>query len=68
MQRLEVSGAVRPLQGSLGVKGLIDFRLLAHRSTLCQVQAHWMDPLNTLMSPSVPAGSLCNTTRNARVA
>jgi len=23
MQRLEVSGAVRPLQGSLGVKGLI---------------------------------------------
>jgi len=23
MQRLEVSGAVRPLQGSLGVKGLM---------------------------------------------
>jgi len=26
MQRLEVSGAVRPLQSSLGVKGLIIFR------------------------------------------
>jgi len=24
MQRLEVSGAVRPLEGSLGVKGLIN--------------------------------------------
>jgi len=28
MQRLEVSGAVRPLQWSLGVKGLIIFRHL----------------------------------------
>ena len=27
MQRLEVSGAVRPLQGSLGVKGLKEFLL-----------------------------------------
>ena len=25
MQRLEVSGAVRPLYGSLGVKGLINY-------------------------------------------
>ena len=35
MQRLEVSGAVRPLLGSLGFKGLIcsqpdDYRLLEH--------------------------------------
>jgi len=28
MQRLEVSGAVRPLQGSLGVKGLIKIVML----------------------------------------
>ena len=27
MQRLEVSGAVRPMYGSLGVKGLISFGL-----------------------------------------
>jgi len=27
MQRLEVSGAVRPLHGSLGVKGSIWFRI-----------------------------------------
>jgi len=27
MQRLEVSGAVRPLYGSLGVKGLIDLHI-----------------------------------------
>jgi hypothetical protein len=26
MQRLEVSGAVRPIEGSLGVKGLMLFR------------------------------------------
>ena len=32
MQRLEFSGAVRPLYGSLGVKGLItDAVLTAHR-------------------------------------
>jgi len=28
MQRLEVSGAVRPIYGSLGVKGLITLNLL----------------------------------------
>jgi len=28
MQRLEVSGAVRPLYGSLGVKGLRSHRIL----------------------------------------
>ena len=33
MQRLEVSGAVRPLQGSLGVKGLIS-RLLELSATV----------------------------------
>jgi hypothetical protein len=30
MQRLEVSGAVRPLQWSLGVKGLIKHRTMTH--------------------------------------
>ena len=30
MQRLEVSGAVRPLQGSLGVKGLILYYVYEH--------------------------------------
>ena len=35
MQRLEVSGAVRPLYGSLGVKGLTlnMFRMLVHSSS-----------------------------------
>ena len=32
MQRLEVSGAVRPLYGSLGVKGLISYHTLLHVS------------------------------------
>jgi len=30
MQRLEVSGAVRPLQGSLGVEGLILYYVYEH--------------------------------------
>ena len=30
MQRLEVSGAVRPLYGSFGVKGLNDFLIQIH--------------------------------------
>ena len=29
MQRLEISGAVRPIYGSLGVKGLVEFRFKA---------------------------------------
>jgi len=33
MQRLEVSGAVRPLYGSLGVKGLNVFKLQVGAST-----------------------------------
>ena len=33
MQRLEVSGAVRPIYGSLGVKRLIKFRYPQHIST-----------------------------------
>jgi len=32
MQRLEVSGAVRPLYGSLGVKGLITVYILLAQS------------------------------------
>jgi len=32
MQRLEVSGAVRPLYGSLGVKGLMLYRETTHPS------------------------------------
>ena len=32
MQRLEVSGAVRPIYGSLGVKGLIPLKFIAKLS------------------------------------
>ena len=34
MQRLEVSGAVRPLESSLGVKGLITISKLYKRGNL----------------------------------
>jgi len=37
MQLLEVSGAVRPLYGSLGVKGLDVFGVLALWACACQL-------------------------------
>ena len=35
MQRLEVSGAVRPPYGSLGVKGLISHNIISKRESKC---------------------------------
>ena len=41
MQRLEVSGAVRPLYGSLGVEGLIvDFKFWFHEYVSALVYCH----------------------------
>jgi len=40
MQRLEVSGAVRPLYGPLGVKGLI-LVMLYHQTNCVEGKAGW---------------------------
>ena len=37
MQHLEVSGAVRPIYKSLGVKGLTDYKIRARRGSVCSV-------------------------------
>ena len=38
MQRLEVSGAVRPLYGSLGVKGLINVLILGPNASVMDIK------------------------------
>jgi len=50
MQRLEISGAVRPLYGSLGVKGLIDY--MQHNtinliSVVVKFLLHWKVAFST---------------------
>ena len=44
MQRLEVSGAVRPIYGSLGVKRLRDSRLDVKYFTLCDLRQNSTEP------------------------
>jgi len=62
MQRLEVSGAVRPLEWSLGVKGLMPlwcftFALLFSASVLTYVESTPQSHSdNTQTSPVVPLG------------
>ena len=50
MQRLEVSGAVRPLYVSLGVKGLKRFVSKNHRTTATKVTAELNIYLEDLVS------------------
>ena len=65
MQRLEVSGAVRPIYGSLGVKRLISFKdtlynhvLRKMLSPLCLPPVHTFviphKSRQTLLAPSIP--------------
>jgi len=65
MQRLEVSGAVRPLKSSLGVKGLIDIVVFDYISfpifTHTTEMTHFVDKL------LIPAGYSLTNNANCAV-
>jgi len=61
MQRLEVSGAVRPIKGSLGVKGLIWLNLLAVGclyllSKIRNGLKHWEETWSSLITDHTTSG------------
>ena len=57
MQRLEVSGAVRPIYGSLGVKRLINKQNVGNASDICRRHIFFLGRFDPLACQGLPLGA-----------